>query len=98
VNSRQTGGIVAELNWRPGKRDLLFLGIVAAVVLLLVLGTSERTTKAVPSDDTHRQATSRAACMECHNASGVQPMPPVHTQADQCFQCHKQPEGWMGNK
>ena len=89
---------MADLKWRPGKRDLLFLAIVAAVILLLVLGTSERTTKPVPSDDVHRQATSRAACMECHNATGVKPMPKSHTRDEQCFLCHKQPEGWVGAK
>lgn len=74
----------------------MFLGIVAAVVLLLVLGTSERTTKATPSDEIHRQATSRDACMGCHNQTGVRPMPAGHTKADQCFQCHQQPKGWVG--
>ncbi len=80
--------------WRPGKRDALFLAIVAGVILLLVLGTSERTTKPVPDDDVHRHATSRAACMSCHGQGGVRPQPAGHTQADQCFQCHLQPKGW----
>ncbi len=84
----------AKLSWQPGKRDLLFLAIVAAVITLLVLGTSERTTKAVPDDDTHRHATSRAACMSCHDSGGVRPQPAGHTKADQCFQCHAQPRGW----
>jgi hypothetical protein len=61
---------------------------------LLVLGTSERTTKPVPDDDAHRHATSRAACMVCHGAEGVHPQPQGHTKADQCFQCHAQPQGW----
>ena len=89
---------MAESKWRPGKRDLVFLGIVAGVILLLVLGTGDRTTKPVPSDETHRMATSRAACMECHNAKGERPMPKGHTKADQCFQCHMQPKGWVGAK
>ncbi len=78
------------------KRDLAFIGIVAAVIALLVLGTSERTTKPVPDDDTHRNATSRAACMACHGADGVRPQPKGHTRMDQCFQCHAQPKGWKG--
>ncbi len=80
--------------WRPGKRDVMFLAIVASVILLLVLGTSERTTKPVPNDETHRQASSRAACMACHDSSGIHPQPKGHTRADQCFQCHTQPSGW----
>ena len=83
-------------SWRPGKRDLLFLGIVAAVVLLLVLGTSDRTTKPTPSDETHQQATTRDSCLSCHAEGGVKPRPVGHTQADQCFQCHRQPAGWAG--
>jgi len=81
-------------SWQPNKRDMIFLGVVAAVVLLLVLGTSERTTKAVPSDAMHLGATSRAACMRCHGVDGVKPQPMGHTKADQCFQCHTQPEKW----
>jgi hypothetical protein len=83
-------------SWRPGKRDFMFLALVAAVILLLVLGTSERTTGAVPADETHRTALSREACMICHGVGGVRPQPAEHTKADQCFQCHTQPEGWQG--
>jgi hypothetical protein len=86
--------MTSENTWRPGKRDAVFLAIVAVVIMLLVLGTSERTTKPVPDDDTHKHATSRAACMVCHGTEGVRPQPQGHTKADQCFQCHAQPEGW----
>lgn len=82
--------------WRPGKRDAVFLSIVAAVLLLLVYGTSERTTKAVPDDETHRTVTTREQCMSCHGAEGVRPQPAGHIQGGQCFQCHIQPKGWMG--
>ena len=84
--------------WKPGKRDAFFLAFVAAVVLLLVLGTGERTTKPTPNDATHQQAATRAACMECHSAEGMHPQPPHHTKADQCFQCHVQPDNWVGAK
>ena len=83
--------------WRPGKRDVIFAAIVAAVILALVLGTSERTTKATPNDATHQQATSRDACMSCHDASGVHPQPMGPPRADQCFQCHMQPKDWQGS-
>ena len=84
--------------WKPGKRDAFFLAFVAAVVVLLTLGTGERTTKPTPNDPTHQQAATRAACMECHSAEGMHPQPPHHTKADQCFQCHAQPENWIGEK
>lgn len=82
--------------WKPGKRDAFFLAFVAAVVLLLMYGTGERTTKPTPNDATHQQVESRSACMECHSADGVHPQPKRHTKADQCFQCHVQPENWAG--
>ncbi len=80
--------------WHMNKRDWVFLGIVLAVILLLVMGTSERTTKPVPSDATHQAVTSRAQCMACHGVDGVKPQPVGHTKADQCFQCHMQPKNW----
>ncbi len=85
-------------SWKPGKQDVVFLAIVAAVVLALVLGSSDRTTKPVPNDEVHRTATTRAACMTCHGADGVRPQPMGHTKADQCFQCHVQPKDWAGSK
>ena len=83
-------------SWRPGKRDFVFLALVAAVILLLVLGTGDRTTKAVPADETHSTALTREVCLSCHGVNGVRPQTAGHTKADQCFQCHSQPEGWQG--
>jgi len=85
-----------KLKWQPGKRDLLFLGIIAIVVLILVLGSSERKTKPVPNDEVHRTVTSRDACMTCHGSDGVSPQPKGHIKGGQCFQCHQQPKGWGG--
>jgi len=84
----------SKQKWQPGKKDMVFFAIVAAVILLLVLGTSDRSTKPVPSDQTHMQVTSRAECMACHGADGVKPQPMGHSKADQCFQCHLQPTNW----
>ncbi len=79
------------------KRDTVFVLVVAAVIIFLTVGAKERTTKAVPDDDTHKNVTSRAQCMACHGADGIKPQPLGHPGADQCFQCHKQPEHWVGN-
>ncbi len=78
------------------KRDTVFLLIVAAVIITLSVGSKERTTKAVPDDAIHDKVTSRAECMSCHGADGVKPQPLGHPHANQCFQCHKQPEHWVG--
>jgi len=61
--------------WQPGKKDMVFFAIVTAVILLLVLGTSDHKTKPVPADKTHMQVTSRAECMACHSVDGVKPQP-----------------------
>jgi len=86
----------AQNSWKPGKRDVVFLAIIAAVVLVLVLGTSDRKTIPVPGDEVHRSVTSKAACMTCHDSAGVHPQPITHTKMDRCFLCHTQPEGWLG--
>jgi hypothetical protein len=79
------------------KRDSIFLTIVFVVILVLVVGTTERTTKAVPDNDTHNQTISRSDCMTCHSVEGIKPQPLGHPKANQCFQCHKQPDHWVGN-
>jgi len=84
--------------WKPGKRDAIFLAIVVAVVIALVLGTGERTTKPTPNNAVHQRVTSHTACMQCHGPGSVHPQPAGHTRASQCFQCHKQPAGWQGVK
>jgi len=84
----------SNTSWKFSKRDALFFATVASVILVLILGTSERKTKAVPNNDVHQTATSRAQCMQCHAATGAAPQPVGHTRANQCFQCHQQPENW----
>jgi len=84
----------SQQKWQPSKKDMVFFAIVAAVILLLVLGTSERKTKPVPDDQTHQQVKSRAECMVCHGVDGVKRQPIGHSKADQCFQCHLQPTHW----
>ncbi|MBN4058227.1 hypothetical protein JYT55_00580 [Mariprofundus ferrooxydans] len=78
------------------KRDSIFIIIVAIVITVLAVGSKDRTTKAVPDDAIHDKVTSRAQCMTCHSAEGVKPQPMGHPSANQCFQCHKQPDHWVG--
>lgn len=84
--------------WRMDKRDLIFLAIVIGVVTALSLGSSERRTAPTPNDPVHRQVTTRQGCMQCHGPGGIRPQPKGHTRQEQCFQCHRQPEGWVGGK
>ncbi|MDQ6989724.1 MAG: hypothetical protein Q9M19_07565 [Mariprofundaceae bacterium] len=76
------------------KYDVIFITVVVAVIVVLVLGTTERTTKAVPNDAMHIQATSRAACMACHGVDSDKPQPIGHPSSSKCFQCHTQPQDW----
>ncbi len=84
-------------SWKPGRRDAFFLAFVAAVVVILVLGTGERTTRPTPNDATHQQVSSREECLSCHTLEKIND-PKLdghrHVKEDQCFQCHKQPEVW----
>ena len=84
--------------WKPGKRDIIFLTLVATVVLTLVLTSSKKTTKPTPDDPIHQNATSIAECMRCHGPGGVLPQPKRHPQGGQCFLCHLQPKHWKGGK
>jgi len=85
-----------KTTWKPGKKDAIFFGVVLLVIILLVLGSSERTTKAVPNDTVHQQALNHQTCLQCHSEGGVRPQPIGHSSSTQCFQCHTQPKGWQG--
>ncbi|MDQ6973008.1 MAG: hypothetical protein Q9M30_10190 [Mariprofundaceae bacterium] len=87
---------MSETKWKPGKKDALFLVVVITVIVMLVLGSSERTTKPTPDDIVHQQAFTHETCLECHSAEGVNPQPVGHASSTQCFQCHTQPKGWLG--
>lgn len=83
--------------WKPGKRDAVFVALVAAVVLALVLGSGERTTRPTPNDETHQKVTSRSECFSCHALEQINRPEREghrHVREDQCFQCHKQPDTW----
>jgi len=84
--------------WKPGKRDVIFLALVATVVLTLVLTGGKKTTKPTPDDLIHQNATSRAECMSCHGPGSAHPQPKGHVKGGQCFLCHQQPKGWKGGK
>ncbi|MDX8391966.1 MAG: hypothetical protein R8K53_05285 [Mariprofundaceae bacterium] len=82
--------------WKPGRKDAIFLTIVLVVIILLVLGSHDRTTKATPNDAMHQQALNHQTCLQCHDANGTRPQPIGHSSSTQCFQCHAQPKGWQG--
>jgi len=88
-----------QKKWKAKKKDAIFAIIVIAVIVLLILGTGNRTTKVTPNNKVHTHAITRQACMQCHGKHGVHPRPVArHVKGDQCFQCHTQPRDWAGAK
>ncbi len=88
-----------QAKWKPGKKDAVFLAVVAGVIILLVLGGGKRTTKPTPNDAVHTHALTRQACMKCHGPKGIRPRPAInHAKGDQCFLCHTEPKDWVGIK
>lgn len=73
-----------------GKKDWIFIGIIAAVVLVFYLISGEEKTTRVPLDDTHKPSyelfkktgskmDADKGCPACHNAEpGGVPFPPKH--------------------
>ncbi len=89
----------SQNKWKPGKKDAVFLLVVAGVIVLLLSLPSKRTTKSTPNDKVHTHAVTRQACMQCHGANGIRPRPvEQHAKGDQCFLCHTQPKDWLGKK
>ncbi|MDD2557567.1 MAG: cytochrome c [Desulfuromonadaceae bacterium] len=82
------------------KRDIITLGIGAAVVIFLLMAPEE-TTPHMPVDDIHaeyhrifKQDGKKAAekfCKDCHGKPGLE-FSPKHPDPNRCLFCHK-PEG-----
>ncbi|MDY0213128.1 MAG: cytochrome c [Desulfuromonadaceae bacterium] len=79
------------------KRDIITLGIGAAVIVFLWLAPEE-TTPHMPVDDIHaeyqlifQQEGKKAAeqyCKDCHGKPGLE-FPPEHPDPNRCLFCHK---------
>ena len=79
------------------KRDLLFIGAIAAIVLVLWAAPPESRLK-VPLDDTHRELkavlerqgkkAAEKSCQDCHNDKDL-PLSKDHPPKYRCLFCHK---------
>lgn len=77
----------------------LFLNIAfalfCAAILFFLFNAPRETTKKLPKDENHsrfHQMGKKAAekyCGECHDASGVRPLPEGHPPKYRCLFCHK---------
>lgn len=81
------------------KRDLIFLGVVAAVFGFFYLISGKVTTARVPYDEIHKQylavvqtdgkMAAEKFCGECHKHGGSALFPENHKSRDRCLICHK---------
>jgi len=79
-------------------RDLFFIAIVSAVLIILLLSTAREKPKKMPADDRHRpfsealakgddRATVETGCVVCHDPKAI-PLPAGHPPKEQCLICH----------
>ena len=90
---------------RIGKKDWIFIGIIAAVFGTFYLLSGEETTKRVPMDDNHKpyyeifkktgsKMEADKGCPTCHYEPGGVPFPAKHPVKpkdgpSRCLFCHK---------
>ncbi len=81
------------------RKDLFFIALMGAVLLVFIFISGKETTKKVPLDPTHRpfydllkktgsKMETEKGCGECHNGKGV-PFPKNHPAKNRCLLCHK---------
>ena len=71
------------------KKNIAFLAVAAAIVLLLYFLSSSKKVPFIPADDLHRNVTTNAACTECHAPGKRAPLKETHPPKEQCLVCHK---------
>lgn len=87
-----------------GKKDWMFIGLVAIVLLVFFAISGKEKTKKVPLDDQHKQfyeivqksgkMEADKGCPACHNEQGGVPFPAKHPVKPKdgpmrCLFCHK---------
>lgn len=91
-----------------GKKDWIFIGVVAVVVIVFIAISGKERTKKVPFDDTHKsfydiveksgKLEADKGCPACHYDNGGIPFPPKHPLKPKdgpmrCLFCHKLKQG-----
>jgi hypothetical protein len=68
-----------------------------AVGLVAVAGVglwaTSRGSPALPADRNHAVSQAEARCLGCHDRTGGFPRPADHPLRDDCFSCHRGPDG-----
>jgi hypothetical protein len=71
------------------KKNILFLAVAAAVLLVLFFLSSRNKAPFIPADEIHRIVTTNEACQECHAPGRRAPLKVSHPPKEQCLICHK---------
>ena len=74
---------------RLRKADWIFVVLALAVVVgVSLLPTPKDRNPMIPGTSQHRSIMLEKECVECHQASGKQPLPARHPRRQDCFRCH----------
>jgi len=71
------------------KKNIVFLAVITAVLLVLFFLSSRNKVPFIPADDFHKTVTTNEACGECHAPGKRAPLKQTHPPKEQCLICHK---------
>ena len=74
-----------------GRRLLLWIAALALLFLVLLL--TRRTPPSLPADPDHAVSQTEGRCLSCHMRTSRHPRPADHPLRDDCFSCHRGPDG-----
>lgn len=79
------------MGFKPKKSDVVFIGLVIAVIVFVTLLPSPKDNNPpVPPDSAHRGLKLEKDCLACHVQGGKYPLPTRHPKRQDCFRCHRQ--------
>ena len=71
------------------KKNILFIAVAAAILLVLFFLSSRNKAPFIPADDLHKSVTTNEACGDCHAPGKGAPLKESHPPKEQCLICHK---------
>lgn len=81
------------------KVDWIFVvGALGVVIGVSLLPTPKDRNPAIPRNAEHQAVTTEKACVACHTADAVRPLPARHPKRPDCFRCHARGESVDGRK
>lgn len=89
-------------SWQFGRKDAVFLGLIAAVLLVIVMISGPETTRRVPRTEHHLAVYAASgttakkqlekSCQDCHGTNAA-PLPVSHPAGARCLICHRLEKG-----